>query len=223
MSRTPGDTSRSSAPAAAPADPEWRELENLWRRDEEPPAPLPDFEELRAKVRRQSLGLVAVALAEIVFALAMITFLIRQASSSRDPSLVVAAVFIACFFVAAFAFAYWNRRGLWRARSASSLAFVTLLQRRAAGRLRTVRFSVGLLAAQCLFFAVWVPWRIESTPGLATRGLEPYLFAVAWTALIVLVYAVALAWMARRSRRELRQADDLLDQLSRTGDEAPTP
>jgi len=194
-------------------DREWRQLTSAWHAEAGPaPAP-PSNAALRAKVRRQGWRLVALAVSEVVFAVAMMAFLVRISLAEREPSLTVATVFVAFFFVVTFAFTVRNRRGLWRADAESTVAHAELVRRRCLGRLRTVRFSFALLAAQALFLAAWMPWRILSTPRLAERGLEPYLVGFGVLVAVVVVYSVVLSWMGRRSRRELAEVETLLDQL----------
>ncbi|NJL28566.1 MAG: hypothetical protein HC897_12105 [Thermoanaerobaculia bacterium] len=193
-------------------DREWRELTDAWQTGEAgPPAGL---SELHVKVRRQSRLLVSLAIGEVLFTLALMAFLIHRTRLDPEPSLVVATVLVGVFVAVTFAFTTWNRRGLWRAETASTIAHAELMRKRCLGRLRTVRFSYALLAAECLFLTAWLPWRIETTPRLAERGLEPYLSGFGAMIALTAIYVVVLVGIDRRSRRELREVEALLAQLA---------
>lgn len=204
-------------PEAARADGELQAWMGAWQSG---PGPGPEVRRaLQRRVRRRSLGLKALAAGEVLFAAAMLAFLLRIAAFSRRLPDTLAMLALALLVVGAVGWSLWNRRGLWRPSAETSRAYLALSLARCRRRLRGLRFGWVLLAAEVAVFLPWIGWRIWRE-GPADPVLASYLWGYLLLVLLVGVAAVVLALLARYSRRELRALEEL--EVAMEGEDART-
>ncbi|HEV7671600.1 MAG TPA: hypothetical protein VGS22_24025 [Thermoanaerobaculia bacterium] len=158
---------------------------------------------LRRRLLRRTLGLVLLTAGEIVFSAGILTLLAAAARRTPTPLDLAAFASLALLAIGAQAWALWNRRGLWRAHGESALVFVDFSILRCRRRLRSVRFGVGLLAAETLVFLFWFFLNPAAWSG----------FALGLLAACVAVTALVLALFARYSRAELDALSKLRDEI----------
>lgn len=176
----------------------WSELEELWRGDASREAE-ESLRRLGARVRRRARLLRWLAAGELATGalfVALAVHLLRRFGGSVGWVTFAALV---AFVLAATSFAWWNRRGLWRAAGKRPDDYLALEGRQLEARLRGVRFGFWLLAAEVAFFVVWIPW---ARPG---DLLVRYAFLLAWSA----PFAAALYWLDRRTRGAARALERL--------------
>jgi hypothetical protein len=104
------------------------------------------------------------------------------------------------------AFTLWNRRGLWRAADASSVAFVALARQRCRRGLAAVRASYVVLAAVVAYNLATFAGLFAPMPGNARAG-------VVMTLVVAAIYLVVLIVAHRRVRRRLAAYDALAREL----------
>jgi hypothetical protein len=112
-----------------------------------------------------------------------------------------AAVVVWVLVAAAVGFDLWNRRGTWRPADLSARAWTELAFRRLEARRRGVSFGWVLLAAEAVFFLIWLGWGLGRDGAEALRYLSAYGFLAVWVGLAALV----LAWIGRRTARALER------------------
>jgi hypothetical protein len=157
---------------------------------------------LLRQVKRRSLGLKLLTAGELLFVVCTLAALALAAL--RDPSPVNVAVLAGLAFLAlgAVAFSFWNRRGLWSPAAETTAAYLALTLARARRRREGLRAARWLLAAETALFLPWI-WHILHTAAAAPGALR-YLLAYGYLALVVGSMAAGIAWLERRTRRELK-------------------
>jgi hypothetical protein len=153
-------------------------------------------------IRRMARRHFWVGILNMVFGLAMLVFYTAWAAVDRDPALVVAAVAVWVFVLAAAIFDLWNRRGKWRAAHQSTSEYVELVHRQLQARLRAIRFAWGLLVAETAFLVPWVAWAAARNPD---ANWMSYMRSYAFLCLMVGGFAiVVLPWLRHRAMKQLR-------------------
>jgi hypothetical protein len=194
-----------------------RELE-LWRADwqaEAPPAP-DAWAALRRRVVRRSRGLALLAVLEVAWTAWLVGWLIRGAlrlGTAVDTAFLGAASLLA---VGVLAFAWWNRRGVWRPAVESTEAFLELSILRCRRRLRSMRAAWWVLLAEVALLAPWLAYRLLArADGGEAAGPSRWALAYGLLAALTLAVAVACQAVGRYSRRELARLEGLRDDLRR--------
>lgn len=182
-------------------DPEWRSLMEDWREAEPEAAPLPAKEarRIRRQVRRRVYGLILLAACEILGSLGLVAWLFRDLPDRHGPVELAGFAAILVFFAVAFAFTFWNRRGVWWPAAESTRTFVEFSAERCRRKLRALRFCPWLLAAELIFLVPWAVWALLSR----AAPLQDWLAAFGWMALSVVIVLWGGAWYRRRTLREL--------------------
>jgi len=188
----------------------WAELRDTWTVAAATPAP--GAATMRTLARRQTWGWMAGALGELGVAAGILALVARQ--THGQPGFPVALATTVVLVAVAVAFSYWNRRGLWRPEAQTTYAFALLARQRARSATRAVRFGYQLLAAECLFLVLWLPWRIFWSGASVSRGLEVLLPGYGVLAAFAVIFVLVLRWTGRRARSRLAQADAFLASLS---------
>lgn len=172
----------------------WSELEEVWRH-EEPAETDESLRRLGRRVRRRARALWWIAATEIVTGLLLVAFAVHFLRTHDGAFGWMTFGAILGFVLAATGFAWWNRRGTWRAAAKRPADYLALERRQLDIRLRALRFGFGLLAAELVFFLIWIPW---AHPSDSAELLFHYAFLLLWTAL----FALVLHRLRRRARRE---------------------
>ena len=193
-------------------DPEWQGLMDDWQEAEPGPAPLPakEVERIRRQARRRSYGLILLGLGEVFGSLALVAWLFQDLPERHGPVEIVALVAILFFLAVAFAFTFWNRRGVWWPAAESTRTFVEFSAERCRRKLRALRFCPWLLAAELAFLVPWSIWALLAR----AAPLDHWWAAFGWMALSVVVVFWGGAWYRRRTLRELAGWEELLGSLA---------
>ena len=196
-------------------DEELRAWMDDWRAEEpgalEPGSRQDDSEAVAAivrRVKRRTLGLRLLAAGEVTLVACALTALTLFALRSRHPLDVAAMAGLGLLSIAAAAFGFWNRRGLWGPADETTAAYLALTLARCRRRLTGLRAGRWLLAAETAIFIPWIWHRLHQ--GAGSPG--PALCAMAY-GYLALVAGVALAlvlWLERWSRRELAGLEEAL-------------
>ncbi len=143
---------------------EWESLALDWRAASGPVDAAP----LRRKVAAHRRRLIAATVGEIllVASFAWLSWLV--AGDGVEPWEVVFLTTLWGFTLLAGAFAWWNRRGTWRALGESVEEFVRLTRLRAERQTRSIDFSLGLFAAEAVIIVAQLAWfgRLTAIAGL---------------------------------------------------------
>lgn len=196
------------------SDAEWDRWREDWGTADEP-AP-----EIAAAVRRRALRQgrwqrLSLAL-QLLFYGAGLAYLTTIAVRQPRPLEVVTAVAVWGFVLAGFGGELAARRGLWRTEADSTRAFVDLSYRRCRARQWVLRFGIGMLIAEVLFFLPWIAWVVGTRPTTGSR-LVPYLVGYGYLAVAVGVFVLYLRWYRKRVRRELAALEALRRALGEEG------
>jgi hypothetical protein len=187
-------------------DTEWEGWTRAWRAEG---APAPEVRSrLEANVRRASLMMMLGAAGEAACAVGMLALAFTVAAGNPQPVILARAAAVWLFVFAAWGFSMWNRRGIWQPAGRTTEAFVALARERCLRKLRTVRFTRWLLAAEVLFLIPWGWWEYASDPLKFAQHLEAYLFRYGLVAFLVLVASVWSVRYGRRARRELAALEE---------------
>lgn len=187
----------------------WAAASVTWRTGEHQSATL--TEQLARRVRRQSDSLRLILAGEIVLTLVILVVsgaaIIRNAGAG---ALRVGAM-VVLYTAAVWAFTLWNRRGIWAPYGETTADFVALLRVRAQRRIRTAWFSqiVITVAALLLSREMQAAWRA----GEVSLVDWVWIYFGVYTAAVI-VWSV---WYRRQARREMRELDALLRDLTPTG------
>jgi hypothetical protein len=139
---------------------EWSSLSTLWASAQEPV----DAGLLRKVVRAHRRGLVAVTVGEIVLAIAFAWLSYAVLRDGVEPWTLVWVATLWIFMAAAVAFAWWNRRGTWRALGDSVADYVRLTRVRAERQRRSMIFGVALYVAEVVAVVAQLQWFDRLTP-----------------------------------------------------------
>lgn len=200
-------------------DPEWRDLMEDWQAEEGPaPAAPPLSDEVRRRIRRkakrQSYGLIGLAVFEILGCAGTVVWLLLDFLEKPGPVRFVGLAGTVVFMAAALAFSFWNRRGTWWPASETTRTFVDLSYERCRRKLRTLRACPWLLAAEMLFIIPWAVWAFLSKP--EPPPLADWLLLFGYLAFVT---AAVLAWSSWYRRRTLRQMAELEELRRSLGEE----
>lgn len=187
-------------------DTEWEGWALAWRADD---APAPEVRSrLEARVRSASLMMILAAALEYALAVGMLALSFIVAAGNPRPVMLVWCAMIWIFVFAAWGFSLWNRRGIWRPEGQTTEAFVALTRERCLRKLRTVRFTRWLLAAEVIFLVPWGWWEYASDPVKFALHPQAYLFRYGLIALFVLAASVWSVWYGRWARHELAALEE---------------
>jgi hypothetical protein len=178
------------------SDDELRDWRADWQVDPEPAPEIRDA--IRQRVQQKSLRMALAAAAEIVFALAMLVFVIWSALREPTPINAGAMACLALLILWATGCSLWYLRSTWRPNSETTSAFVALSLLRCHRRLRAVRAGWWLLALE---LAVMIPWILLS--------LEEKTAAFGLLAVLTALVSAFLIVAERRTRRELREWEEM--------------
>jgi len=150
------------------------ELETWQREWRDQTEPLP---ELKKKIKRQNLRIVAAIAAVGVCLVSSTTQALRGRSSFMGG--LAAGVWLASLLMGGYA--WWVRRGAWKPTAQTTLAYAELSYKRAVARARTLRFAFYFLLAATVLYAAYAAWDWRAFPRqgpfvLAGMVLELFLF-----------------------------------------------
>ncbi|HVS66141.1 MAG TPA: hypothetical protein VMT85_21865 [Thermoanaerobaculia bacterium] len=188
----------------------WDELEASWRGGETARADSTTaIDELGARVRRQSRSLRLVALSETLVSVAFLAVAARMVAAPGAGLFEwITAIGIALVVAIAGAFALVNRRGMWRSVAQTPEAYLDLLRRRSAARLRSLRFGGWLLLTETLAFCAWIPFAVDAGNDVLGRLLFGYAFLAAWSGgALILVLVLRRRAVAERAALEQLASD----------------
>jgi hypothetical protein len=170
--------------------PEWESLSELWRASRQQIEPVP----LRRMVATCRRRLAAVVIGEILI---VAGFAWLSWVSIRDGVAMWEAVWLSTLWIftgVAVPFAWWNRRGAWRAMAGTVAEFQ---RQRAVRRLRSLRFGCALFAAEVVVVSAQLAWFGRFT------GLAATLLGACGVA-----FGAWAWWMSRRAAQEMAAADE---------------
>ncbi len=192
-------------------DPEWRNLMDDWRQAEPEAKPLTAEEarRIRRQARRRGYGLFLLAAGEILGSLGVVAWLFQELPEHHAPVDLIGFAAVVFFFAVAFAFTYWNRRGLWWPAAESTRTFVEFSAERCRRKLRTLRYCNWLLAAELAFL---IPWSVWALLAKAAPFWE-WAAAFGWMAFATVALGWGGAWVRQRTLRELENWEAMLEGL----------
>lgn len=139
---------------------EWSSLSTLWSSSQEPV----DAGVLRRVVRAHRRGLLAATAGEIVLAIAFAWLSYAVLSDGVELWTIVWVATLWIFMTVAVAFAWWNRRGTWRALGDSVVEYVRLTRVRAERQRRSMIFGLALFAVEVVAVVAQLQWFDRLTP-----------------------------------------------------------
>lgn len=172
---------------------EWDAWGQVWRTADAPV----DVAPLRRKIAAHRRLLIAAALGEALLVAGFLWLSARVARGGVEPWEAVWLATLWGFTLLALAFAWWNRRGTWRALGESVEEFVRLTRLRAERQRRSALFSAGLSAAEAVIVGAQLAWfgRLTLAAGLLLAALG--------------VLAAAGCWaMQRKAARDLAAVEE---------------
>jgi hypothetical protein len=202
-------------------DSEWNDLVDAWQSeapDEAAPPPL--SEEVRRrisrKVRRHGIGLILLAVTEVVMCAGLVVWLLQEVLERRRPVDFVGFAGVLLLCVVALGFSFWNRRGTWWPAAESTRTFIDLSIERSRRKLLTLRVCPWFLAAEVAFLAAWGGWVLFDRP----QPVAPVRW-IGYYGFLALFTAAAFGWVVwyrRRTLRELTEFEELRRSLGDEGD-----
>lgn len=153
------------------------------------------------QVKRRSLGLKLLTAGELIFVAVTLVGLTLFALRHPDPMDVAVMAGLSLLALGAVVFTFRNRRGLWSPAADTTAAYLALTLARARRRREGLRAARWLLAAETALFIPWI-WHTVHTITPAPSALR-YALAYGYLALVVGAMAAGIAWLERRTRREL--------------------
>lgn len=185
----------------------WQSMGATWRSDELRTQTL--IEVLRRRVRRQTLRLQMIVAAEVLVTLFVLSLTAAAIREMTGVAALRVAVIALLYTGGVWAFALWNRRGIWGSYGESMTDCVSLLRTRAERRVRSAWFSIIVIALASVLVAVQI------VAAWSAGSISAWDRAV-WTTFAV--YSIGLVvwshWYLRTARRELRELDALSRDLS---------
>lgn len=200
-------------------DTEWNDLIDAWQSesvDEAAPAPLSDEvrRRIRRKVRRHGIGLILLAVTEVVMCVGLLAWLLPKMLERQRPVDFVGFAGVLLLFAVALGFSFWNRRGTWWPAAESTRTFIDLSIERCRRKLLTLRYCPWFLAAEVAFLAAWGGWALFDRPHPVAPAQWIEYFGI--LALFAQAAVVWVAWYRKRTLRELAEFEELRRSL---GDE----
>jgi hypothetical protein len=172
---------------------EWTSLSTLWTSSQEPV----DAGVLHRVVRAHRRGLLAATAGELLLTIAFAWLSYAVLRDGIELWTIVWVTTLWIFMAVAIAFAWWNRRGTWRALGDSVAEYVRLTRVRAERQRRSILFGLALFAAEVLAVVAQLQWFDRLTPfALLLLGVAAILVA-GWAVL-----------MQRKIARDLAMAEE---------------
>lgn len=170
--------------------PEWESVSKLWR---ESPQQI-ERTALRRVVAAERRRLAAVVIGEclIVAVFAWLSWIAVRDGVAAWDAVWLSTLWL--FTAVAAPFAWWNRRGAWRALTESVAEY---RRQRVERRRRTLRFATGLFSAEMIVVAAELAWFDRLTA-----------LAVALLGLLAVAFAAWAIWMTHRVAQEIATVDD---------------
>ncbi len=187
----------------------WQELGRTWR-----VGPGIDPAGIRRLTDRQTRLMQLMVLAEILVTVVTIGVVWWVLRAERGVVVLGWAVAAGLHTAVVWAFALWNRRGIWRPLGESTAAYLRLAQERLRRQRRSAEFALGLVAIEAGALVVWLG--LDSTPGRAPRSIWSWLPPALVTASAI----GGAAWFRARAVRRLVRLAALESQLLRDGGES---
>ncbi len=183
----------------APLD--WRTISRDWQAQEPPPALRELQPRLAADTRRLALATSADLVAFVVAAVLIVTFTMQRPTAG----VMAAAGIVLAVNAWITAFSIGNRRGSWRAATATAEGYVTLLRARGRAALRAARVARGAAIVQALVVVGYVAVSVNGRPAPARPVVVAALFATA----MVAGYLLFAQRQAANARAVLEECDEL--------------
>lgn len=183
----------------------WQAVGVTWRTDEHRALPL--RERVAQRVHRQSRRLRIILACEIALTIVMLVMSFTIVARDNEGTLRLGAI-VLLYTAAVWAFALWNRRGVWHPYGETTAEFVQLLRVRAERRIRSARFTQVVIGLAVIVFGreVATAW---------SAGFASTLQRGVW--MLFGLYSVGIVawsiWYERRARREVRELADFQQQL----------
>jgi len=194
----------------------WQAVGTTWRTDEH--RALDMGERLAQRVHRQSRRLRTIVAIEIALTIVMLVLSLTTVARYNAAGTIRIGGMVLLYSAAVWAFALWNRRGVWRPYGETTADFVHLLRVRAERRIRSARFTQIVIGLAVIFVGrdVAAAWR---------GGFESAWERGAWIAFAV--YALSMLawsiWYERNARREVHELDALARDLTLNEVAPPAP
>jgi uncharacterized membrane protein len=183
----------------------WQTVGVTWRTDEHRALPL--RERVAQRVHRQSRRLRIILACEIAFTIVMLVIAFTIVARNAELTLRLSAI-VLLYTAGVWAFALWNRRGVWRPFGETTAEFVQLLRVRAERRIRSARFTQVVMGLALLLFGrdVATAW----SAGFASTLQRGLLMFFGLYSIGIVAWSI---WYERKARRELRELADFQRQL----------
>jgi uncharacterized membrane protein len=183
----------------------WQTVGVTWRTDEHRALPL--RERVAQRVHRQSRRLRIILACEIAFTIVMLVIAFTIVARNAELTLRLSAI-VLLYTAGVWAFALWNRRGVWRPFGETTAEFVQLLRVRAERRIRSARFTQVVMGLALLLFGrdVAMAW----SAGFASTLQRGLLMFFGLYSIGIVAWSI---WYERKARRELRELADFQRQL----------
>lgn len=185
-------------------DTSWQQLQQAWQETSMDPVLTA---RIKARVRRQTVRMKLTVASEAVVAVTAFTASALLAIYHRGPDSWSLAVMVWCFTIAACAFSFLNRKGLWDAEH-DSVSLLKLSLRRAESKARAADFGIVLAFVEVVLLVTWE----EKADWFSARHRSLWWPEVC----LVLAGGATIAWLfyyRARARREGNNLKSLLQSL----------
>jgi hypothetical protein len=147
------------------------------------------------------------AATEVLLSIAFLSGSLWMALTQATSEFVVLAIGVWIITLAALAFSFSNRAGIWEAAAQDTRGYLTLCLRRCRAALAAIRFGFYLLAVEVVLLAGW------HASYWSTRTPAPTLEAWLLAACLPGAFLVALLRLRARRRRDLARLEALEREL----------
>ncbi len=178
---------------------DWRTISRDWQAHDPPPA----LAALQPRLQRETRRLAAATALDIVAFVTTTALIVTVTLARPTTAVIVAAVAVIALGAWITVFSIMNRRGTWRAETATPAGQIALLRRRARATMRATRFARATVLAQTVAVVSYVTASVRAREATVL----PMLIAV------LLAGAVSAAYLKFASRQET-QAKALLEEAT---------
>jgi hypothetical protein len=172
----------------------------MWRSRAAPEQTLAEM--LRARVRLQTIRLRLILVSEILLTIVVLGLAAAALPRMTASGALRASIVVLLYTGGVWAFALWNRRGVWQSYGKSLTDCISLLRLRAERRVRSAWFCVVVIAAATLVMRRQITSAFKS--GIVGEWEQWVWFAFGVYSIILVAWS---AWYLGRARKELRELE----------------
>ena len=185
---------------------DWDALSVQWRAQlADAPLAIDGF---RRSVHRRHRELLTLVSGEVALTVVVLGAVLRLLRGGFNRTSIMTATLVLLVTVIVWAFAIWNRRGIWRPLSETPTEYLRLSRRRVAAGRRTVIFVRASASVSAVAYGTWFVSRV-SRHSIDSDEQVVWLIGAAYVSLLV----AWSFWYARRLTRELERIESIEQSL----------